>query len=193
MRPTPILLLLCLAACERQSAPLPQDVQRVPLTQDNSRRVSAEISPDTSDAAWTVSDDGRAIRFGNAEEEPFLSLGCDIAATPPAFIIIRHAKAYPGQSALFPVIGNGVNSRFLVDAVLGETGDGTKWHWEARLPADDPQLEVFSGTRDIIATLPGRGTLEIDGGRIAGEFLEWCRAGGQVDPIESETPQVDED
>ena len=59
------------------------------------------------------------------------------------------------------------------------TGDEAEWHWEARLPAEDPQLEVFTGTREIIATLPGRGTLEIGGGRIPGEFVDWCRAGGK--------------
>lgn len=182
-----ILLTLSLTACDR-AAPLPQgDVQRVELEQTGQRQAMAEVSPDTSEAGWTVSDDGQAIRFGEMGEAPFLTLACDVDAEPPEFVIIRHARAYPGQSALFPVLGNGISSRFLADAKLA---DG-EWHWEARLPADDPQLEVFSGTRDLIATLPGRGTLEIGGGRITGEFLEWCRAGGMPDPVESETPETE--
>lgn len=184
MRALAITLILALAACERQDA-APQNVQRVELDSSGSRPAPPDPSPDTSAARWTVSDDGQAIRFGNAEEAPLMSLACDVEAEPPQLVIIRHARAYPGQGALFPVIGNGMTSRFLVDAVLA---DG-EWHWEARLPADDPQLEVFGGTRDLIATLPGRGMLEIEGSRITGEFVEWCRAGGTPDAVESDIPE----
>lgn len=187
MRAAAFILLLALSACQRQE-PAPEAVQRVELDTTGTRPAMAEPSPDTTAARWTVSDDGQAIRFGNADEPPLMTLACDIEAAPPQFVIIRHARAYPGQGALFPVLGNGMNSRFLVDAVLA---DG-EWHWEARLPADDPQLEVFSGTRDLIATLPGRGMLEIPGGRITGEFLEWCRAGGTPDPVESEEDDEEE-
>ena len=189
MRLTVILLLGFLAACERQApAPSQDAVQRVAIVGEKQRQAMAELSPDTSEAIWQVSEDGQAIHFGDTGEPPLLTLGCDVGTVPFEFVIIRHAKAFPGQGALFPIIGNGINARFPVDAVLA---DG-EWHWEARLPADDPQLEVFSGTRDIVATLPGRGTLEIDGGRIAGEFLEWCRAGGVPDQAVTEPPQTDE-
>jgi len=78
--------------------------------------------------------------------------------------------------ALFPVLGNGMISRFQIDAVLH---DG-EWRWEGTLPAADPQLEVFTGPRELQATLPGGGSLVIEGSRIPGEFVEWCRAGGRV-------------
>ena len=190
MRLTVTLLLGLLAGCERQ-APVPSEdaVQRVAIEGPNQRQATAELSPDTSAADWQVADNGQAIHFGDIDEPPLLTLGCDVSKVPPEFVIIRHAKAYPGQGALFPVIGNGINARFPVDAVLA---DG-EWHWEARLPADDPQLEVFSGIRDIIATLPGRGTLEIGGGRMTGEFLEWCRAGGLPEQAVTEPPQTSED
>lgn len=176
-----------LSACDQQ-ADLPQgSVQRVELEQTGQRQAVADPSPDTSEAGWTVSDNGQAIRFGDMGGPPLLTLACDLGSEPAQFVIIRHARAYPGQSALFPVIGNGINSRFLVDARL----DDGEWHWEGRLPVDDPQLEVFSGNRNIIATLPGRGTLEIGGGRITGEFLEWCRAGGTPEPVESDAPDAE--
>ncbi len=184
-----VLLLLALSACDR-AAPLPQgSVQRVELQGTGQRAAMAEPSPDTSRAGWTVSEDGQAIRFGNMDEPPFLTLACDVEAAPPEFVIIRHARAWPGQSALFPVLGNGMSSRFLVDA---ELSDG-EWHWEGRLPADDPQLDVFSGTRDISATLPGRGMLELGGGRITGEFLEWCRAGGRPEAVQGEPDEENEE
>lgn len=179
-----LLVSLPLVACDRQPAVSQGSVQRVTLKQAGPRPAMAEQSPDTSEASWTVATDGQAIHFGNAGEPPLLTLACDVDAAPPQFIIVRHARAFPDQSALFPVVGNGMTSRFLVDTTLS---DG-EWHWEARLPADDPKLEVFSGTRDITATLPGRGMLEIEGGRITGEFVEWCRAGGAPEPVESDAP-----
>lgn len=182
------LALLALAACEQQPAVPQEGVQRVVLDEAGPRQAVADPSPDTSAAHWSVSDDGQAIRFGTGGEAPLLTLGCEVEAAPPQFVIIRHARALPGQGALFPVLGNGMSSRFLVDATLGEDG----WHWEARLPAEDPQLDVFAGNRDLIATLPGRGMLEIGGSRIPGEFLEWCRAGGRPEPVETEDAPSEE-
>ena len=145
-RALPLLLLpLALAACERQAdVPLQQGtVQRVELEGTGQRAAEADPSPDTGEAGWTVSDNGRAIAFGNMGQPPFLTLACDLDKTPTEFVIIRHARAYPGQSALFPVLGNGVSSRFLADTVLA---DG-EWHWEARLPADDPGIRRLRGAR----------------------------------------------
>jgi hypothetical protein len=48
------------------------------------------------------------------------------------------------------------------------------------LPASDPQLDVFTGPGELQATLPGGGTLLIEGSRVPGEFVTWCRAGGRV-------------
>ena len=140
-------------------------------------------SPDTSDAFWRVAASGQAVDFGNDGEPPLLSLACDLTdAAAPQFVIIRHAEALPGQEALFPFVGNGMSRRFLADTVLV---DG-EWRWEARLPAASTQLEIFEGPREMIATLPGRGTLEMRGSRIPGEFLAWCRAGGELPEVEGD-------
>jgi len=158
-------------------------VQRVALDEAQVRMpVVPLVSPDTSDAGWRVDEDGQSIDFGQQGAAPLMSLACRLADNPPQMAIIRHAPARPGLSALFPVIGNGMRSRFLVDAQLNEG----EWRWEATLPADDPQLDVFTGTRDLIATLPGGGMLKIAGSRIPGEFITWCRAGGQVMQAEEE-------
>ena len=119
MRVAFILLLGLLSACERQTPLPPQGpVQRVALEEGNSRQAMAEVSPDTSDAGWTVTDNGQAIRFRRygraAPPDAGLRRGCRAARIhhhPPR-------QAYPGQTALFPVIGNGIISRFLVDAML---------------------------------------------------------------------------
>ncbi|TIX50608.1 hypothetical protein [Alteraurantiacibacter aquimixticola] len=174
------LAVLVLAACGEE-APAPQ--QRVDLGEP--RPAAPEVmavSPDTSEATWSVDEDGQSIEFGNLGEGPLLTLACRLGGEEPQMAVIRHAAARPGLSALFPVIGNGMRSRFMVDAVLEEN----EWRWEGVLPADDPQLDVFTGTRALTATLPGRGMLEIRGSRIPGEFVTWCRAGGETVAVEAE-------
>ncbi|WP_271078414.1 hypothetical protein [Aurantiacibacter sp. MUD61] len=179
---------LALTACERSaSEPVPDGVQQVAIEDLGPPQARADPSPDTSGAGWTVAENGQAILFGDPGADPWLTLACDLSEEPARFTIIRHAEAFPGQSALFPFVGNGMRSRFLADATLAQNADGGEWRWEAVLPADDPQLDVFAGTRDLTATLPGRGMLEISGSRIPGQFLDWCRAGGEIAEPEEDT------
>ncbi|MXO71235.1 hypothetical protein [Alteraurantiacibacter buctensis] len=179
-------LALLLAACGEQGGP----VQRVDL-QDSGTVLPVVLprSPDTSQALWLPSADRQALVYGNRGAAPLLTLACAARTTPPRLTIIRHAPALPGQTALFPVIGNGERSRFPVDAreVAGE------WRWQVALPADDARWNVFAGSRQLLATLPGGGTLDIAGSRMPGAFLEWCRAGGTgLLPREEDLPPPDE-
>ncbi len=180
--------ILPLAACGRgDGAPPPDQQQHMSLDEVASRPPIVPLeSSDTSAATWTVDETGQAIDFGNEGEAALLTLACRLREDPPQLAIIRHAPARPGQSALLPVIGNGMRSRFLVDALLAEG----EWRWEGSLPADDPQLDVFTGTRRMTATLPGGGMLEIAGSRIPGEFVSWCRAGRQM--LQTQAEEVEE-
>jgi len=186
-----LALALSLAACGQQDEPaaLAAESQRVTLGPLAGDATMALPSPDTTGALWQVSEDGQAITFGQPGSATLLTLACHLGADPPQLAIIRHAPAKPGQKALFPVIGNGMRSRFPVDATL-EDGE---WRWEEVLPSTDPMLDVFGGRRDLTATLPGGGMLEIAGSPVPGEFLEWCRAGGELaealeDEAEGEAP-----
>lgn len=179
-------LSLAVAACDG-SADAPVRGQRIAL-EDARGKVRAPLaSPDTENAAWTVAPNGQAVQFGNPGAAPFLTLSCRIKDSPPRIRIIRHARARPGEKALFPVLGNGTIARFKVDATLADD----EWRWEGAVPADDPLLEVFTGARDIEATLPGAGTLAIGGSRIPGEFIGWCRAGGVVREAVAEEQQAE--
>lgn len=191
---SPILAIL--AACDGAAESAPSaaaDVVRIPLDETGIREATAMASPDTQNGVWMVAESGQAINFGNVGEGPLLTLACNLGELPSEFVIIRHAEALPGQSALFPIIGNGMRSRFLADTALATGENGGEWLWEARLPANDPQLDVFAGTRDLTATLPGRGMLEIRGSRIPGEFLEWCRAGGETPNAQPAEPAVEDE
>ena len=179
---------LALAACSREEPPSPVQAERMALSDAGNGAPSStpEVLPDLTDAKWSVDENGQAIHFGLAGEKPLLSLDCRLDTDPPEMHIIRHAKTRPGMKALFPVQGNGLRSRFLADAALGPGRNGGEWRWEAVVPADDPTLEVFTGPRELKATMPGAGMLEIRGSRIPGEFVTWCRAGGAVKQVESE-------
>lgn len=181
-----LALTFLLAACGQKGEP----VQRVELRNDGSARpLVMTRSPDTSQAVWLVSADRQSLVYGNQGGPNLLTLACEAGADPPRLTIIRHAPALPGQTALFPVIGNGERSRFPVDArqVRGE------WRWQVTLPADDVRWDVFAGSRQILATLPGGGTVDMAGSRMPGAFLDWCRNGGTgVMPREQDLPPPDQ-
>jgi hypothetical protein len=169
-----------LAACG-DGGDAPVEPQRISLDEARAKVAEPLPSPDTEGAAWTVTNDGQAIHFGQAGAPPFLTLACDLRAGPATLTIIRHVEARPGLKALFPVLGNGMVSRFKVDAALDEG----EWRWEGVFPASDPQFDVFTGPLELQATLPGGGSLLIDGSRIPGEFVNWCRAGGRLQRAEA--------
>jgi len=177
--PSTLLLLFALAACSQQPAAEPEAAQRIALDQAGQRSEQPLSSPDTSRAVWTVSANGKALNFGNRGAKPWLTLDCRLAqGSPPYLAVIRHASAFPGQTALIAVLGNGYVSRLPADATLA---DG-EWRWEASLPAIDPAWNLFIGTGDMRATLPGKGAVEIPPSPIPGEFVTWCRAGGRALP-----------
>lgn len=172
-----VVLVPCalLAACGGDPEE-PTQGQRFSLEAARAQVAEPLLSPDTTGASWSVSEDGRAIDFALPDREPLLTLACNLRQAPAKLTLVRHAPAQPGQKAILPVIGNGMIVRFMVDAALA---DG-EWRWQGALPAGDPQLDVFTGSRELEATLPGGGTLLIGGSRIPGEFVNWCRAGGRV-------------
>jgi hypothetical protein len=180
LAPAPLIALALLTACGSGEQE-PVEAQRFSL--EAVRRVPPEplLSPDTKAASWTVTADGQAIDFGLAGEPAMMTLACDLRTTPAQLRIVRHVVGRPGAKALFPVIGNGTISRFRLDAMLHEG----EWRWEGALPASDPLLDVFTGPRELEATLPGGGSLQIAGSRIPGEFVNWCRAGGRVQRAEA--------
>jgi len=178
--PVLLLSLAALAACDGEPEE-PMQAQRISLDDARAKVAEPALSPDTKGAAWAVTEDGRAIDFGLTGGGPLLTLSCNLRDKPATLTLVRHTASRPGQKALLPVIGNGTISRFAVDAALA---DG-EWRWEGRFAATDPQLDVFTGPRELEATLPGGGTLLIGGSRIPGEFVNWCRAGGRVQRVEA--------
>ncbi|WP_336978337.1 hypothetical protein [Altererythrobacter fulvus] len=174
-------LSLIVTACDRPP------VQRIDLEETQSAAsLALNPAPDSEGAAWHVSADGKGIDFGQEKLPPLLTLHCVLAKdTPPQLAVIRHAQSQPGAKALFAVLGNGITARLKLDATLSKT-DG--WRWEGLYPADAVELDVFTGQRNIEATLPGAGTLKIAGSPLPREFLGWCRRGGLAEPQKISSP-----
>jgi hypothetical protein len=179
------LLLILLAACQREEAP----VQRISLDAARGGPETPISAPDTKDAVWKVSADGQSIDFGAPTGKPYLTIECRQRAVPPMLRLIRHVASRPGESALFPVLGRG-NSRFKLDAAL----EGGEWRWQGDLPASDELWDVFVTGGRLEATLPGGGSLKLDPSNIPGEFVTWCRSAGRTAvpaspaPASSQTP-----
>jgi hypothetical protein len=174
-------------ACSCGEGDAPVEAQRISLDDARAKVAEPLLSPDTEGARWSVTGNGQAVDFGREGAGLWLTLACDLRKAPATLTVIRHVDARPGQKALFPVLGNGTISRFKVDAALHEG----EWRWEGVLPASDPQFDVFTGPRELEATLPGGGTLLIAGSRIPGEFVNWCRAGGRV--LRAEEAEAEEE
>ena len=176
-------LPLALSACRQ--APAAEATQRIALDQVRQSSDQTLASPDTTRAVWTVSASGKAINFGNRGADPLLTLDCRLEERAnPQLAVIRHAPAFPGQTAIFAVMGNGYVARLPADATLA---DG-EWRWETSLPAVDRQWNLFIGAGDMRATLPGKGAVMIPADPIPGEFVTWCRAGGQSAPVATPAP-----
>lgn len=168
-----LALVVTLAACGRE----PQ-VQRIELSEsENAAALALNPLPNSFGARWHVANDGKGLELARPGGQPFLTLHCTLAqGIAPQLTVIRHAQSAPGAKALFAVLGNGVISRMKLDAKLVRGG----WHWEGTYPADAPELDAFTGKRDIEATLPGAGTLRIGGSALPREFIGWCRRNGEA-------------
>ena len=66
--------------------------------------------------------------------------------------------------------------------VAAEAVDGAR---TVVFTADEPMPDGVRETLELEVTLPGGGSLLIDGSRIPGEFVNWCRAGGRVQRAEA--------
>lgn len=187
-RPIAATLLLLVAACE-PSQPDPAAVERIDLDAPVEREPKPNGGlPDAAGAGWEVAPDGRSLRYANPAGEPLLSLACLLPADEPARIkLVQFAPAPPGARAMFAVVGNGMVARVMMDAELADN----RWRWEGSVPADAPKLDVLTGDREIIATMPGGGEIEMAASPLPRELVNWCRAQGappEPQPLASPTP-----
>lgn len=162
---------LLLAGCK--PPPSDSDMARAATT-ISLRTPSAPMdSPDTATALWMPSQSTPdRIIYGNPGEPVLLALECarrDQAA--PVIRISRYAPADKDAGALLALIGNGAIGRLEVDAT--ETGKRRIWQGEAE--ADNIGWEPLNGPREITATVPGAGLVQLNPSPLPMQFLDECR------------------
>jgi hypothetical protein len=170
MKPHIAVLLLTLAACR----PPASDgyVQRIELGgRDGDRPHVEPTSPQVDGAIWATSGGPDRIVFGRPGQRPFLSLACIGTGATRALEVTRFAETDPGAKGMMALVGNGHVERLKIDAEW----NGRGWLWRGRYLPADTRLEAFTGTRKLELTIPGAGTLLLEGSNAPGQLIELCR------------------
>lgn len=163
------LLLLALAACR----PPASDgyVQRIELGADTDRPHVEAVSPDVEGAIWASSGGPQRIVFGKPGKPPYLALACAGSGPNRAVEVTRFAETDPHAKGMMALIGNGHVERLKIDAKW----NGRGWLWQGRYRPADTRLDALTGVRKLELTIPGAGTLKLEGNPRPGELIELCR------------------
>jgi hypothetical protein len=163
--------LLCLAAACHPAKPDSGAIERIDLDAPVERTPGKGL-PDATGAGWELAPGSKSLRFANPAGEPLLSLACELPPdAPPRIRFVQYAPAPPGAKALFAMVGNLRVARVNMDARLQDK----RWLWAGTEPADAPKLEALMGPREVIATMPGGGEIELTGSPLPRQFIEECR------------------
>lgn len=178
LRFSAFLSLALLAACK---PPASDDYVTRTRIADERKGPSKPIpSPDAEGAIWAPGANANRILFGKPGAHPLMALACEDGS----IAFTRFVAADPDAKAVLALIGNGHVQHLWVDA----TQNGKVWLWRGTLPADDPRLEVFTGSNSIEATVPGAGTIRLSASRLPGELIARCRPSQPVEPFASAGP-----
>lgn len=163
------MLLVALAACR----PPASDgyVQRIELGGGNDRPRVLETSPDVDGAIWASGGGPERIVFGKPGAPPYLALACTGNGADRALEITRFAATDARAKGMVALVGNGHVERLKIDAEW----NGRGWLWHGRYRPDDARLDALTGTRKLEVTIPGAGTLRLEGSARPGELVDLCR------------------
>ncbi len=169
MKRAAALMLLVLAACRPPASD--RYVQRIELGRDNDRPHVLAESPQVDGAIWASSGGPERIVFGKPGSPPFLAIACTGTGAGRAIEITRFAQTDPRAQGMMALIGNGHVERLKIDAKW----NGRGWLWQGRYRPADTRLDALTGARRLELTIPGAGTLKLEGSPRPGEVIELCR------------------
>lgn len=143
-------------------------------------------SPDTEGAGWAQSANAAdRLVYGIPGQPALIALECVTQEGElPHLSITRLAEADEGAGAMLAMVGNGHIGRIAVDA----TELGGRHYWRGETLAADVAWEPLGGPRELIATVPGAGTVEINPSPLPGVLIERCRNGIASAPDELALP-----
>lgn len=163
------LVLVALAACR----PPASDgyVQRIELGVDTDRPHVLTESPQVEGAIWASSDGPERMVFGKPGKPPYLALACTGNGGNRAIEVTRFAETDPRAKGMMALVGNGHVERLKIDAKY----NGRGWLWQGRYRPTDTRLDALTGVRKLELTIPGAGTLVLQGSNTPGQLIELCR------------------
>jgi hypothetical protein len=163
------LMLAALAACR----PPASDgyVQRIDLAAGDRGPTVEATSPQVEGAIWASSGGLDRIVFGKPGQPPFLALACIGAGAKRAVEVTRFAQTDPKAKGMMALVGNGHVERLKIDAEY----NGRGWLWRGRYRPADTRLDALTGVRKLELTIPGAGTLVLQGSNEPAQLIELCR------------------
>ncbi len=129
-------------------------------------------SPDTKGAVWAASNQTDRLVYGKPGETPLIALQCLREGTQPTIRITRFVATDAEAKAFMALIGNGHTARLPVDA----RWTGRVWLWEGVYSAENPELDVLSGPRQVEMTIPGAGSVILNSSPHPRQLIEQCRS-----------------
>jgi len=172
------LAIPALASCKPASD---EYQQRGQTATDRDGPMAPTSSPDTAGAIWAGAvwadpvleggQHGERLLYGIPGAAPLLALECLGGDDANTISITRFVAADPEAKALMAMIGNGNMARLPVDA----TWNGRVSLWQGTYRADNSDLDVFSGPRQIEVTIPGAGTVTLNPSPRPAHLLQRCR------------------
>lgn len=176
------LSMLALAACKPPASD--EYVERTRIAGGRDTPSEPLESPDTSGAVWAEAARENRLLYGKPGETPMMALECVEGEDGPLLAYTRFAPADPHAQAILALIGNSHVVRLFVDAQK----QGEVWLWQGSVTADDPQLDVLTGARQVEATIPGAGSLILNPSQLPGELIETCQTLAMPEPFAPEDP-----
>lgn len=163
------LSLALLAACRPPASE--GYVQRIELGRENDGPRVEATSPEVEGAIWASSGGPERIVFGQPGKPPYLALACAGSGGKRLVEVTRFARTDPGAKGMMALIGNGHVERLKIDA----RDNGRGWLWQGRYAPGDTRLDALTGTRKLELTIPGAGTLKLEGSNEPAQLIELCR------------------
>jgi len=169
VRRLPVLLLAALAACRPPASE--RYVERFELDAAGHGPTVLMDNPDTAGAIWATSGGAERIVFGQPGRPPLLALECAGRGASRVLSVTRFARTDPRAQGMMALVGNGHVERLKIDAEPTAHG----WIWHGNYRPRDTRLDALTGVRKLELTIPGAGTLVLEGSPRPGELIETCR------------------
>jgi hypothetical protein len=164
-----VLVLALLAGCRPPASE--RYVERFALDDASRGPTVLMAAPDVAGAIWAESGGPDRIVFGQPGKAPLLALACAGDGADRVLSVTRFARTDPRAQGMMALVGNGHIERLKIDAA--NTAHG--WIWRGNYRPEDTRLDALTGVRKLELTIPGAGTLVLEGSNRPAELIERCR------------------